>query len=96
MDRFSARQQLQAQIGALRAARDASDDTTERAAANDAIGALERRIDELLIEDMDDFADKVRDAINDLDEVRTAYNLDAASALGRVFERLRENIEGVD
>jgi hypothetical protein len=96
MDRFSARQQLQAQIGALRAARDASNDATERAAANEAIGALESRIDELLIEDLDDFAVKVNDAIADLDAVRTAYNLDAASAIGRVFDRLRNATAGAN
>lgn len=93
MDGNTARQQIRAQIQALRQARDSSDDATVQAAANEAIESLEAQLDALLVADMDDFAAAVAQAAAALDEVRTRYGLDAASALGRTAGRLRAAAE---
>jgi chromosome condensin MukBEF ATPase and DNA-binding subunit MukB len=93
LDHDEARDLLESQIDALVSARDQSDDPDEIAAANEAIDLLQNEVDALNILAADELGPKVNEIIDRLDEILEENNLDAASALGRTFRRLRDLTE---
>jgi chromosome condensin MukBEF ATPase and DNA-binding subunit MukB len=90
MDHDEVREALNAQINALVTARANSQDQGEKDAATNAIEELENEIDLLDGIATDELVAKVDAIIERLDEIVEENNLDAASALGRSFRKLRD------
>lgn len=84
------REALRVQINTLAAARDASQDPAERAAANEAIADLQRAVRKINIAVADQLGAQVDALIADLEEVLNRHQLDAVSALGRTIKKVRE------
>lgn len=89
MDRNAARLRISAQINALAARRNATDDPAEKQAINDAIMALQDSRDEIDVAANDAIGAKMDALIARLEAVQNAHGLDAASAIGRAIGGLR-------
>lgn len=90
MDQDKLRETLQAQIGELIASRAQTGDAAAKAAATKAIALLEQQVDDLDLAAADSLGAQVDALIANLTEVLDAAPLDAASALGRTIDRLRQ------
>ena len=90
MSHDEVRELLETQIEALVEARDETTDPTERGALSDAIDLLQNEVDVLDITAADQLGAKVDDIIGRIDRILEEHPLDAASALRRTLDRLRE------
>lgn len=81
---------LGAQIDKLRAERNATQDQAKRAAADEAIQALQATRAQLIVAAADEIGLLVDQAIADLQAVQNREGVDAISALDRALDKLRE------
>lgn len=86
------REALRVQINTLAAARNASQDPAEKAAANEAIAELQKAVRKISIGEADKLGGQVDDLIAELDKVLNRHPLDAVSALGRTIKKVREKV----
>lgn len=85
---------LGAQINALAAERDSTQDEAAKAAAVEAIAKLQNARRLINIAANDAIGAQVDSLLADLKEVQTRHQLDAGSALGVAIDRLREAAGG--
>jgi hypothetical protein len=96
LDANAASAVLTARIQALRAERDNSTDPTKRSAAQEAIEGLQAARAGIIDVGADALAPMIGQLAGQLEEIRTRCGLDAASALGRTVDRLRNLAAGGD
>ena len=93
MEHDQARTALEEQITTLLAARDKASDAEERAGLTQSIELLEDEVDNLDVVTANELGSKMDDIIGKLDEILNEKGLDAASALGRAIDRLRQFLD---